>query len=80
MASLRDENVGGFDVAVDDAFSVRRVQSFRNLDRSIQNAFDFHRAPADALLQRLTLQHLHGDEPLALVLADFVDGANVGMI
>ena len=81
VASLRDENVGGLDVAVDDAFSVRRVQSFRNLDRSIQNAFDFHRAPADALLQRHAFQHSMAMKPLARsCFADFIDGANVGMI
>jgi hypothetical protein len=32
------------------------------------------------MLQRLPVQKFHGDEALALVLANFVDGADVGMV
>ena len=34
----------------------------------------------DAMLQRHAVQKLHGDEGLAVLLADVVDGADVGMI
>src|SRR5271154_1478939 len=32
------------------------------------------------MLERLSVEKLHGDEGLAFVFADFVDGANVGVI
>src|ERR1039457_1220336 len=32
------------------------------------------------MLQRYAVQKLHGDERLLTVFADFVDGANIGMI
>ena len=34
----------------------------------------------DAVLQRHAIQKLHGDERLAVLLANFVDGADVGMV
>ena len=33
-----------------------------------------------AMLERAPFEALHGDEPTALALADFVDGANIRMI
>ena len=41
---------------------------------------DLQRPPRDAVLQRHAIQKLHGDERLAVLLADFVDGADVGMV
>jgi hypothetical protein len=32
----RNENVGGFDVAVNDAFAMRRVQRIGNLDGQVE--------------------------------------------
>ena len=40
----------------------------------------FQRTPRDAVLQRHALEKLHGDERLAVLLADVVNGADVGMI
>ena len=45
-----------------------------------QQRVDFERAPGDEVLQRQAVQKLHGDEALAVVLADFVNGADVGMV
>ena len=40
----------------------------------------FQRAPSDPVLKRHAVQKLHGDERLAVLLADVVNRADVGMI
>src|SRR5215470_20287652 len=40
VTPLRYENIRRLDVAVDDAFGVRRLQPFRNLDRQIEQFVD----------------------------------------
>ena len=80
MLALRHENVGRLDVAMDDAFGVRGIKGVGNLDGQRQNEFWFHRLPCDAMLQRQTVQTLHGNERFAVLVVDFVDGADVRMI
>jgi len=41
---------------------------------------DLHRLAIDDVLQGAAVEKLHGDEALAFLLADFIDGANVWMI
>jgi len=41
---------------------------------------EIHGTDADEMLQRGTVEVFHGDEGLAFMLADLVDGANIGMI
>ena len=62
VAALGDENVGGLDVAVDDAFGVGGIERVGNLDGQRQNQLGFQRTPGDAVLQRQPIQKLHGDE------------------
>src|SRR5262249_33665180 len=45
-----------------------------------KNGFQFHCTPADAMLQRLPVPRLHGDNRPAVLLANVVDGANVRMV
>ena len=80
VSALGYKQVCGLDVAVDYAFCVCCVQRVRNLDGEGQNQLGFHRSPSDAVFQRQPVQKLHGDEGLPIVLADLVDGANVGMV
>ena len=65
---------------MNDAFGMRRVQRVRNLNRQCQQHVQFHRTPGDQVLQRHAIQILHGDESLAVLLANFVNGADVGMV
>ena len=80
VAALGDEDVGGLDVAMNDPLGMRGIQRVGNLDRQTEHSFIFHGLSADAMLQRHALQKLHGNERLSPCLADFVDGANIGMI
>jgi hypothetical protein len=80
MTSPRDKNVGRLDVTMHDAFRMRRVECVRHFDAQCQQCFQFHGAAGDRMLQRLTLQILHGDEGLPALLIDLVDCADVGMV
>ena len=51
-----------------------------DLNRQIQQIFQFHGAAGDGVLQRLAVQKLHGDERLPFRLADIVNRADVGMV
>ena len=41
VAALGDEDVGGFDVAVDDACGVGGIERFGDLDADFEEAFEF---------------------------------------
>ena len=45
-----------------------------------EQGLDVQRAARDAVLQSHALEKLHGDEGVAFVLADVVNGADVGMV
>ena len=80
MSAPSHENIGRLDVSVDDAFRVSSVKTLGNLDGQRQNQLGFHWPPGNSMLERLPIQKLHRNEWLALVLANFVDRANVRMI
>ncbi len=62
VATLGHENIGGLDVAVNDALRVRGIQCVRDLDRQTQQNIGFNGFSGDAMLQRHAIQKLHGDE------------------
>ena len=80
VPALGDENVRRLDVAMNDAFGVRGVERIGDLDAESRTDVDLQRTCRDAVLQRHAIEKLHGDERAAILLADFVDGADVGMI
>ena len=80
MAPFGDEDICGLDVSVDDAFGMGSVQSIGNFDSRTEQVFKLHRPTRDGVFQCFALQTFHRDEAPAVMLADFVDGANVRMI
>ncbi len=50
------------------------------MDGGVEKKIQLEGAAGDAFAERLAFQKLHGDEGAMVVLADFVDGANVGMV
>ena len=80
VSALGDEDVRGLDVAMHDAFGVRGVQRVGDLDGERADCSISIGLAADAMLQRQAFQKLHGDEGLAVLFADVVDRADVGMI
>ena len=81
VAVLRDHQVLGLQVPVDDAGGVGLGQALGGLDGDIEQPLGRQRlAGGDELAQGLSLDQLHGDVEGAVGLADVVDGQDVGMI
>jgi hypothetical protein len=57
-----------------------RVEDVGNFDGQRENQFRFQRTPADAVLQRRSIEMFHGDEVLAVALVNLEDHADVGMV
>src|SRR5580704_15162036 len=80
VAALGDKNVGRFNVAVDDSFAVGRVERVGDVNAQVQKQFQIQGAARDAVLQRFPVKTFHGDVGLPIFFANFVNGADVGMI
>src|ERR1700689_544649 len=80
LAPFGDENVCRLYVSVDDAFGMGSVQSIGNFDSRTEQRFKLHRPSRDGVFQCFALQTFHRDEAPAVLLADFVNGADVRMI
>ena len=80
MPPLGDQDVRGLDVTMNNAFGVSCVQSVCDFDGQRENFLGFQWATRDLMLQSQSVQVLHDDEGLALMLTNLVNGANVGVI
>jgi len=80
LPSVGHEDVRGLDVAVDNPLCVGRIERVGELDPQVQKLLRLDGPAGDPTLQRPALQKLHGDEGLAFVLVDVVDGADVGVV
>ena len=77
---LGDEDVCGLDVAVNDSLGVGGSECVGDFDSPVEHVIQWQGLAGDAMLQRGAFHVFHGDERLAVLIADFVDGADVGMI
>src|SRR6516162_10098358 len=80
MTALGDENVGWLDVAMNDALSVRGIESVSDFDANVEQNFHIERTAQDEVFESLAVKEFHGNEGTAIFLADVVNCANVGMI
>src|SRR6202162_4031069 len=80
VSALGDEDVGGLDVAVNNSLGMRGIEGIGNLDGERENQLYFHRSACDAVLQGRALKKLHNDERSAVLFADVVNCADVGMV
>jgi hypothetical protein len=80
-----DKNIGGLDVAMNDAFCMRGVERVGNLDSEVEHLVERERLLSDAMFQRLAFEQLHGDErhrfaATIIHYVDFIYGADVRVI
>ncbi len=81
VAVLRDHQVLGLQVPMDDAGAMRLGQSLGDLDGKIEEPARRQRlSRSEQLAERLSLDELHGDVQSAVGLADVVDGEDVGVV
>jgi hypothetical protein len=80
LLAVGDEDVGGLDVAVQDAARVRGVDRVGNLRGQPQQQADIERTAVDRARERAPLEQLHRDERPPLVLVHLIDGADVRVV
>ena len=80
MPAFGDKDIGRLDVAMNDSLGVRGVQPVGNLNRQGDDGFVLQRLSRDEMFQRHAIQKFHDNERLLTVLADLVNGANIGMV
>ncbi len=77
----RNEQIGRFDVAVNDARLMSFGEPARNLFRDVDRRGGIERATQEAMIERLAFVIGHAEKKLPVLgLVDVVDGADVGMI
>ena len=79
-AAIDQKNVGGLDVAMNDAFDVGGFEAVGDLNADLQKFRSGDGLPGDAVLESLALEKFHGDEGTAFEFADVVNGADVRVI
>ena len=80
MPPAGHKQVGRLDVAMDDPLAVRSIECIGDLDTEREHHLQLRCARDDKILERGAFQEFHGDEAASLVLANLVDGADVGMV
>jgi hypothetical protein len=80
VTAFGDEQVRGFDVAMNDAFAMGRVERIRNFDRQRYQRLVLQRSPHDVVLQGHAIQKFHGDECPAVLVAYVINRADIRVI
>ena len=79
-STLGDKHVAGFDVAMNNPFGVGRLQSFSDLYPELQELVCWKRLVLNPVQEGLSLQKLHHNKGLTLVISDVVNDADIGVI
>lgn len=80
VAAAGIEDVGRLNVTMNDAGGVGGVESVGDFNASAEQHIGVERTAIDFVLQGDAVKKLHGNERLAIVIADFVDRADIGMV
>ena len=80
VAALGHKNVRRLDVAMDYAFTVRRIERVSNLNTQRQDRFPLHGTAGNQVLERRPVKKFHDEKSASVFLANVVHGADVGMV
>src|SRR5262245_64262924 len=80
MPAFSDEDVRRLYVAMNDALAMRRVQPVSDFNRKRDDRSNLHGTSRNQLVQRRTIEVLHGDECMPAFQADVVNRRDVGMV
>src|SRR5208337_1779983 len=70
VSALGHENIGGLNVAMNDARLVGGVERIGHVNRQRQQQLRLHRTSADAMLQRHSIEEFHRNERLTALLVN----------
>ena len=65
---------------MNDALAVGSIERVGDLETEREHVVEIHGTGCDAVFEGCAVEELHGDEGLALFLADVVNRADVGMV
>ena len=80
LSATRAENIGRFDVAVNDVLGMRGIERARHLDANVEQFIEGQRSGGDSMLQRDAVEKFHSDKGVTALIVNLVNGANVRMI
>ena len=80
VAAFGDEDVGGFDVAMDDAFCVGGVECVGDFRGKRKKKIGLEGLAGDSLFESYAVQKFHGEIGAATLEPDFINSADVGMV
>ncbi len=76
----RQEDIGRFQIAMDDAAAVQRAERGQDAESDRDRLRSTQRSITEFLFERLSLEQLHGNEEPAGILTDFIDLADVRVV
>src|SRR5437867_4209142 len=80
VSAIGHEKICRLNIAMDDAFGMGGFESVGNLDTDVEEALKFEWAAKEQLFECLPFQVLHNNEGPSVIFANFVDGADIGMV
>ena len=80
LAARGDENICRLDIAVDNALGVGGIERVGDLNGKVHDLLGGERPAGNTHIQGHAFEQLHGDEAVPAIFANFMDGANIGMI
>ena len=80
MSARSYKNIGRLNIAMDNAGGMRGIEGVRDIDAKREKQRNFQRTARDSVLERSPIQKFHRDKGVALLLADVMNGADVGVI